>query len=109
MTADGEPSVRRDTDRIAVGGVRTPPVEIPVAVLSGEAGPTSSAICQLAGSNRPLPAGRPAGRLAELYPSRNYYQKRYNEATESAVRSDFLLSEDRPAMLAMADSSLIVA
>ncbi|OHV33102.1 hypothetical protein CC117_23725 [Parafrankia colletiae] len=105
VTADGEPSVRRDADRIAVGGIRTPPVEIPVTVLSGEPGPTSSAICQLAGSNRPLPAGR----LAELYPSRNDYQKRYNEATESAVRSDFLLSEDLPAMLAMADSSLIVA
>nr|WP_018636984.1 alpha/beta hydrolase domain-containing protein [Parafrankia elaeagni] len=105
VTADGEPSVQRDADRIAVGGVRTPPVEIPVTVLSGEAGPTPSAICQLAGSNRPLPAGR----LAERYPSRNEYQKRYNEATESAVSSGFLLSEDRPAMLAMADSSLIVA
>ena len=42
------PTVRRDADGIALGGIRTPPVDVPVAALSGEPGPNPSTICMLA-------------------------------------------------------------
>ena len=63
VTEGDAPEMRRDADGIALGGVRTPPVDVPVRVLSGVKGPSDSVICLLLGSTTPLPAER----LAELY------------------------------------------
>ncbi|GIU89023.1 MAG: hypothetical protein KatS3mg010_0122 [Acidimicrobiia bacterium] len=59
------PAIVRDADGIARGGVRTPPVDVPVVVLSGaSAARTRSLICiLLMGSTTPLPDER----LRELY------------------------------------------
>ncbi|ADP80087.1 alpha/beta hydrolase domain-containing protein [Pseudofrankia inefficax] len=99
----GTPQIRRDGDGIAIGGIRTPPVEVPVAALSGATGPNPSVICLLLGSTKPLPASR----IAALYPSRADYQRRYDAATTAAIKAGFVLPEDRAAMAAFADPAVV--
>lgn len=97
------PRIRRDPDGITLGGIRTPPVDTPVTALSGEPGPNPSTICLLTGSTQPLPASR----LAKLYSSPEDYEKRYRDAADVAIRAGFVLSEDRPALLAFAEPARI--
>lgn len=99
------PQVRRDADGIAQGGIRTPPVDVPVDVLSGAPGPNPSTICLLLGSTKPLPAAR----LGQLYPSRATYQQRYDAATDATIKAGFALRQDRDALLAFAQPSRIAA
>ena len=96
----GDPiEIRRDADGIALGGIRTPPVDVPVAVLSGVPGPKPDLLCLLLGSTTPLPAER----LAELYASRADYEQRYDAAADQVIEAGFVLPEDRDALLAFAD------
>ena len=93
----------RDEDGIATGGIRTPPVDVPVETLSGEAVEGASIACLLFGSTMPLREGR----LAELYPSADAYLEAYEEAADAAVGAGFVLEEDRQALLDAADPSAI--
>jgi hypothetical protein len=97
------PEVRRNADGIALGGIRTPPVDAPVAVLSGAPGPIGSIICLLLGSTKPFPATR----LAQLYRSRAEYLRRYNADANATIKAGFALPEDRAALLAFAEPSLL--
>lgn len=96
LTADGK--IARDGDGIALGGVRTPPVDVPVEVLSGEPGPNPAVICILLGSTRPLPPAR----IAALYASRADYTKRFDADAEKAVAAGFVLKDDLGALRAYA-------
>jgi hypothetical protein len=97
------PQIRRNGDGIALGGIRTPPVDVPVAALSGTPGPNPSTICLLLGSTQPLSAAR----LAQLYPSSDTYLQRYEKAADNAITAGFVLPEDREALMAFADPSRI--
>jgi hypothetical protein len=97
------PQIVRNADAIALGGIRTPPVDVPVATLSGQPGPNPSVICLLLGSTVPLSAAR----LAQLYPSRADYLQRYNADADAAIRAGFVLPEDRAALLAFAEPARI--
>jgi hypothetical protein len=97
------PEIRRDADGIALGGIRTPPVDVPVDVLSGEPGPGPDLLCILLGSTKPLPASR----LAQLYPSRADYQRRYHAEVDRAIDAGFVLEADREPLLAFAAPSRI--
>jgi Alpha/beta hydrolase domain len=90
----------RDADGIAVGGVRTPLVDVPRAVLSGQPGPNGSLICLLLGSTTPLSPAR----LSELYPTSADYESRFAEALDEAVAAGFVLADDRDALAALEDS-----
>lgn len=103
MTPGATPQLRRDADGIARGGIRTPPVDVPVAALSGAPGPSPSLICLLLGSTQPFPAPR----LAELYASRAKYLKRYQADGKATIKAGFALPEDRAALLAFAEPSRI--
>jgi hypothetical protein len=98
-------AIRRDSDGIALGGIRTPPVDVPVTVLSGAPGPNPSTICLLLGSSKPLPPAR----IAQLYPSRTAYVARYAAATDATIKAGFALQEDRKALLDFADPSRVPA
>jgi hypothetical protein len=103
-TTDGEPpQLRLDGDGIALGGIRTPPVDVPVATLSGAAGPGASLACLLFGSTTPFTAER----LAELYPSSTDYEQRYEQAADAVIEAGFVLDDDRAGLLAYADASSI--
>jgi hypothetical protein len=97
LTNDTLPLVR-DADGIATGGVRTPPLDVPVDVLSGLPGSNPSTLCILLGSTTPLPADR----IAELYPSRDAYQKSYDASVVATIKAGFALEDDRAALEAFA-------
>jgi hypothetical protein len=98
VVASPKVAVVRDSDGIAEGGIRTPPVDVPVSVLSGAPGPNPSTICLLSGSDTPLPASR----IAELYPSRAAYVKKFDRSANAAIEAGFVLPSDRRALLAFA-------
>jgi len=103
LTASSPPVVVRDGDGIALGGVRTPPVDVPVDVLSGVPGPNPSVICILLGSTTPLSDAR----LAELYPNRATYVQDYDAATDRTIQAGFVLEPDRAALLGFAQPDRI--
>jgi len=105
VTSGDPPEIRRDADGIALGGIRTPPVDVPVDALSGVPGPKPDLLCILLGSTTSLPAER----LAQLYPSREDYEQRYETAADEVIEAGFVLEDDRDALLAFADPSGIAA
>lgn len=103
LTSANPPANRRDADGIALGGVRTPLVDVPADVLSGIAGPNPDVICILSGSTSPLPEAR----LAQLYASRDDYVQRYAAAIDAAIAAGFVLEADREALIAESDPSRV--
>jgi hypothetical protein len=103
LTEGDQPQVVRDEDGIALGGVRTPPLDVPAQVLSGEAGTGTDVICILAGTTVPIPPER----LAELYPTREDYEQRYEAAVDEAVADGYVLDADRDGIQAYARPELI--
>jgi hypothetical protein len=103
VTDAATPEIVRDADGIALGGIRTPPVDVPVDVLSGIPGPNPDLLCILLGSTIPLSDVR----LAELYPTRATYEQQYATATEQAITAGFILEPDRDALLGFAQPSRI--
>jgi len=71
----------RDRDGIVRGGIRTPLVDAPVDVLSGDPAPDGPLHCLLFGSTRPLPEAR----VAERYANRAAYQAAYGGAADATV------------------------
>ena len=102
---DDGPSIVRDDNGIAVGGVRTPVVDAPVEALSGDPGPEPSVVCLLMGSTLPIPQDR----LAEMFPSRELYLEKFEAAADAAIAAGFVLEEDREALLATAKPELLGA
>ena len=103
VSTDPAAAIARDADGIALAGIRTPPVEVPVDVLSGVSGPTPSLLCLLLGSTQPLPASR----LSALYPSRADYQQKYDAEVTRTLEAGFVLEADRDALLGFAKPSRI--
>jgi hypothetical protein len=97
------PAINRDSDGIALGGIRTPPVDVPVDVLSGVPGPNSNLLCILLGSTKPLPDAR----IAQLYKNRADYQQKYDAGTSAAIQAGFALDADRAALEAFAEPSRV--
>ena len=97
-TPDGQATVKRDADGIALGGIRTPPVDVPVAAVSGAPGPVSSAICLLLGSSKPFSDAR----LKQLYSSRQEYEQKFAADADRAIKAGFVLAADRAALLKFA-------
>jgi hypothetical protein len=88
----------RDGDGIVVGGIRTPPVDVPVDVLSGEPGPNPDLLCILLGTTTPLSTER----LAERYGSPDDYIAEFEQAADDVIAAGFVLPEDRDALMAFA-------
>lgn len=97
-TTGSPPTATRDADGIVKGGIRTPLVDAPVDVLSGEPQPASSVACFLSGSTSPLPVER----LVARYGTRAAYVDAYTRATDAAIAAGFVLREDRDRLLAAA-------
>lgn len=96
-TGDGT-AIVRDDHGIALGGVRTPSVDVPVKRLSGEAPAGSNLLCSLFGSSTPFDAAT----LRSLYSSRQHYLDRFDAALERAVDAGFVRPADRAAYAAEA-------
>lgn len=90
---DGE-AIERDELGIAVGGIRTPPVDAPLRVLSGDPGPDGGA-CVLFGQTQPIAAEL----LAELYPDLATYVEALETSARTAVDAGWLLAADAETMV----------
>ena len=94
-------AIARDERGIARGGIRTPAVDVPVSVLTGEAPPGRSVLCMLFGDTRPFDAVT----LAELYPTHEDYVDAVTESADAAVADGFLLREDADAVIAATEDA----
>jgi hypothetical protein len=94
-------AIVRDELGNALGGIRTPQVDAPLAAFAGEqAGP---ALCRLAGATSPFDEAT----LAELYPSRRAFVGPFRESLRRALRRGWILPADARLMKAwLAESSI---
>lgn len=92
------PFVSRDADGIALGGLRTAPVDVPVDALTGLASANGGLACLLFGSTTPLSDTR----IAELYTSRMDYQTRFDASVDASIAAGYVLEDDRVALEAYA-------
>lgn len=91
--------IARDAHGIALGGIRTPPVDAPIATLSGEGG--GSIFCSLFGRTVPFDAAT----LAALYPDQAAYVAAVGASAERAVEAGFLRPADAELLKAAAETT----
>lgn len=103
LDVDGDALVR-DELGIATGGVRTPVVDAPLRLLSGEPGPDGGA-CFLFGQSVPFDDGV----IASLYGSLDDWVGAAQTAADFAVESGWLLAEDAATMLDEANAFAVSA
>jgi len=100
--AAGSPvTLVRDGHGNALGGIRTPQVDVPIATLAGELPGLS--VCSLFGQTVPFDSAT----LASLYPTHAAYVSEFGAATDQAVQAGFLLQPDAALMKAAAAASNI--
>jgi hypothetical protein len=96
------PTINLDAFGNALGGIRTPAVDVPIAVLSG-LGQTGSVFCSLFGTTVPFDDAT----LAVLYPKHRAYVSAVNKAANAAVKAGFLLRPDAKLIKAAAKASAV--
>lgn len=96
-TTDTE--IVRDDDGIAQGGVRTPAVEAPLAVLSGEGRNDAGYLCSLFGTSEALDDAE----ILDRYQDHEGYVAAVTTAAEAAVEAGYLLPVDADQMVADAE------
>jgi hypothetical protein len=102
MPAPGKmPQLALDAHGMAKGGVRTPWVDVPAALLAGT-GNTGPMGAWLVGVGEPFDYAR----LDQLYPGgRRDYLRRFEAALAAAIEAGFILPEDRQEILDVAEAS----
>ncbi len=98
LSSQVPPKIARDDHGNALGGVRTPLVDVPAAALSGEAAAGASRICSLFGSTVPFDPDT----LVALYGDQRGYLAAYERSLDEAIGAGFLLASDRAELLAAA-------
>jgi len=88
VAADPPRTITRDARGNALGGIRSPQVDVPIAAFTGEQ--NGAIICRLLGTTTLFDAAT----LTSLHPSHRAYVARYDKATRNAVRAGFLLKPD---------------
>ncbi len=88
-TGTDEPSIVRDEHGNAVGGIRTPLVDVPIATLTGEENEGSN-LCSLFGRTTPFDAAT----LARLYPTRADYVQAFDASADRTTKAGFWLRRE---------------
>ena len=98
----GDPltSIHRDEVGNALGGLRLPEIEVPVAVQRG-VNDTPDMLLKLSGERRPLPADVLRDRDGDA----DGYLRRYREAVDRVIAADAVLAEDRAELIERVDGS----
>lgn len=99
-------AIRRDEYGNALGGIRTPPLDVPTAVLSGEGEGElidMPVFCILLGQSAPFSVET----LRGIYADHGDYVAQYNAATDAAVDAGFVLPEEAALMKAAAELSFV--
>jgi Alpha/beta hydrolase domain len=101
----GGDAFRVDPYGNAIGGIRSPWVEVPTAVLSG-LGQTGEAFAILFGRTEPFDDNT----LSVLYPrGKAEYLERFEASLDTAIAAGFILDEDRMEILGLAAASYPLA
>jgi len=104
LEVTGDPAAFvKDAHGNVVGGVRTPYVDVPTAVLSGEGQSGDNEICFLFGTTALFDDTK----LTELYADHASYVEAVRESTERAVESGFILENDGKLIIEAAEKSLV--
>jgi hypothetical protein len=82
----------RDAHGNAVGGIRTPQVDVPIASFTGEQ--NGSILCRLFGTTTPFDAAT----LAGLYPTHGAFVSAFGKATKQTLRAGFIVPHDASLM-----------
>jgi len=91
----------KDAQGNVLGGIRTPWVDVPVAVLSG-LGQSGESFAFLFGQTSPFDEAT----LADLYPGgRAEYLERFEDSLDATIEAGFVRAEDRAEILAIAAAS----
>ncbi len=102
--AAGPPAtITRDAHGNAVGGIRTPAVDVPIAALSGLGNSGAFSFCVVFGTTAPFDDAT----LSALYPTHGDYTKAFNKATASAKKAGFILGPDATLLKKSAKASNI--
>ncbi len=96
IALDGANNVLRDQDGNALGGIRTPQLDVPIATLSGFG--NSPGLCSLFGTTAPFSRAHLVGRYGTV----DQYRFRFLLAEAQALDSKFMLRDDAFTILAEA-------
>ena len=88
IVLDEAGAVKRDEHGIALGGIRLPDVEVPLATLTAETG--VEGLGGLGGARHDFDEAT----IRKLYASRDDYLARYDAAVDAGVRAGFVLETD---------------
>jgi hypothetical protein len=102
VSAGPPPEIQRDAFGNALGGIRTPQVDVPIATLSGLGQPPGG-FCAIFGTTVPFDAAT----LASLYPTHDAYVKAIVRSARQASRAGFVTRVDTTAIKAAAKASEI--
>lgn len=94
---DASGAIAVDSNGNARGGIRTPQVDAPIAVLSG-LGQAGESFCGLFGTTTPFDAAQ----FSALYPDRDAFVTAWNGAVDMAVASGAVLAIDADRLRAVA-------
>ena len=100
IETDDAGEIVRDDDGIAVGGIRTPAVDAPIAVHTGD-NKAESVICSLFGSTTPFTPEQ----LAARYADHDAYVAAVTESADAAVADGFLHQSAADDLIAEAKAS----
>jgi hypothetical protein len=96
-------AVVRDARGNAKGGIRTPPLDAPIATLTGEPPAASSVFCSLFGQTTSFDKAT----LTRLYPDHATYVTKVKAAVDNAVAAGFVSKRDGSAFAAAAEKAAI--
>jgi hypothetical protein len=98
--------VLRDADQNALGGVRLPDLDAPVAAYApNNSGGNVAGACLLLGTTTPFTPAR----IRQLYPDHATYVARFTEAADRALRAGYLLKPDYDEAMARAQAAPVPA
>jgi hypothetical protein len=90
-SGEGEETViDRDEHGNALGGIRTPSVDVPVSTLTGEAPPGGPSFCRLFGASYPFDETT----LVSLYGTKANYLALFNSSLDETIEAGFVRAED---------------
>jgi hypothetical protein len=82
-------AINMDANGNALGGIRTPQVDVPIATFTGEQS-GGSIFCLIFGTTTPFGEAK----LASLYPTHEAFVAEYNKALKRAVKKGWILEAD---------------
>jgi hypothetical protein len=94
-------AIDQDANGNALGGIRTPSVDAPIATLVGEQ--DGGLICRIFGATTLFDAAK----LASLYPTHKAFTSAYNKSLKRAVKNGWILKPDAKLMKQWAASASV--